>query len=401
MPRVIGHRNFRLLLAARSASLFGTAMATIAVPFAVLEIGGSATEVGLVLAAFFVPQVTLLLLGGVVADRVPRQRLMVVADSVAAVAQSASAALLLTGALTIPAFAALQAVNGAASAFFHPASSALIPQTVPAEDLPAANALLRMFINGASIAGAAVGGLLAAVSVGGALAVDAATFAFSAISCALMAGIAKRPQRTPRMLAELREGWREFAGRRWLWVIVLQFGLVNACFDGALFVLGPVQAERHLGGASAWGLVMACFSAGLLVGALVSFRIRPRRPLLVAEIGVLMLALPLLCLTEPAPLALIAAAALVAGAGSEVFGVQWSLALQRHVPDAALARVSSYDALGSFALIPLGVAAAGPLADSIGIGATLIGATAVVLVATAAALAVRDVHGLPGEPSGA
>lgn len=323
--------------------MFGTTMAMIAVPFAVLELSGSATDVGLVIAAAWVPQLLLLLFGGVVADRMPRQRVMVYADAVAAMAQLSTAALLFSGELSVPALAALQAVNGAATAFFFPASQALVPETVKPSELRAANATLRTFINAASIGGAAAGGLLAAASVAGALAVDAASFAISAACSAGIGALGIVREHGPSMLEELREGWRAFATTRWLWVVVVQFGFVNAAFNGVIFVLGPVIADRELGGAAAWGLVLACWSAGLLIGALISFRIRPRHPLLVGELAVLGFALPVAALIGPTPLLLIASAALLAGLGSEIFGVQWSIAMQQHIPAHTLARLSAYD----------------------------------------------------------
>jgi MFS family permease len=393
---VLAHRNLRLLLAARTASMLGTAAAGVAIPFAVLETGGAVSEVGVVLAAFWVPQLALLLVGGVFADRMPRQRVMVLADLAAAAAQGTAAVLLLTDTLTIPALVALQVVGGAASAFFYPASTALVPQTVPPGELRPANALLRGAVHGASVAGAGLGGVLAAVSVGGALAVDAATFAVSAGCCALIAvGAAGEAERGRTLLAELRAGWTEFARRRWVWVVVLQFSAVNACSLGALLVLGPVQADRFLGGASAWGLVMACFSAGLLIGAAISFRLRPSRPLVLAELSVLFSAIPAALLIGPAPLPVLAAGVLAAGVSVEVFEVQWTVALQQHIPPHALARVSSFDALGSFAAIPLGLAAAGPLADLLGMRSALIAAGSIIALSAVAALAVRDVRDLP------
>jgi MFS family permease len=388
-------RDFRLLLAARTVSMFGTTMATIAVPFAVLEISGSATDVGLVLGSKSVAEVLLILFGGVIADRMPRQRLMVMADTVAASAQAACAVLLLSGDLSIPVLAVLQAVGGGASAFFFPASQAVIPEVVEHHELPAANAALRSAINGAAITGGAVGGLVAAASVGGALALDAASFAASAVCCLLIAGAGVIRERGPSIVAELREGWAAFRATRWLWVVVVQFALVNLAFNGAFYVLGPVQADEHLGGASAWGVVVAAWSLGLLLGAVVSFRLRTRRAILAGEVGMLASALPVLALIGPTPTALIAATAFAAGLGCEIFGVQWSTALHRHVPPERLARLTAYDALGSFALIPAGVALAGPAADAFGMEATLLGAAVLVAGPTIAAILVRDVRDLP------
>lgn len=393
MPR---SRDFRLLLAARTISVLGSRMALVAIPFAVLELGGSATQVGLVVAAEAVPQVLLLLFGGVIADRLPRQGVMVGAEGVAAVAQGIAAVLMLSGGLTIPVLALLGAVVGGASAFLMPASMALVPQTVAPDDLRSANAGMRTTMNGASIAGAALGGVLVGTSVGAALAVDAATFAVGAVCCAAIGVLGPvAATGTSSVLAELRDGWREFRATRWLWVVVAQFGVVNAAWNGAFSVLGPVQADRHLGGASAWGLVVAGTSAGLLLGALISFRLRPRRPLVVGQLGVLAGVSLVLALIGPLPTAALVAAAMLGGVGNEIFGVQWSVAVHQHVPEASMARLSSYDMLGSFVMIPVGVAVAGPVAAAAGMTATLIGAAALIVLPTLATLLVRDVRDLP------
>lgn len=388
--------SFRLLFAGRSFSMFGNALAVVAIAFAVLEVTGSATSLGLVLAARMASELVFLLLGGVVADRLPRQRVIVGADLLAGLCQALAAALLITNTIELWQLVVLESLNGACVAFFLPASTGLIPQTVPARLLQPANALLRLSINGTQIVGAGAGGLLvAAAGPGPALAVDAVTFALSA-GCFVLLRLPESPVATAeRFLGQLVTGWREFRARRWLWVIVAQFSIVNAAVNGALFVLGPLIAQRELGGAAAWGGVLAAQSAGFLLGALLGLRFRPARPLLAASLGVL-LELPLLALLAlAAPVPLLAAAAIVAGFGVEIFGIQWDTAMQIHVPGEVLSRVSSYDALGSVVFVPLGLAVAGPVAATIGIAPAIWAATVLVGVATLAALAVAEVRDLP------
>jgi MFS family permease len=370
-------------------------MAPIAIAFAVLDAGGSASELGVVLAARMVPQLVFLLVGGVWADRLPRNLVMLVSDLVTGGAQAATAALVLTGNAEIWHLAVLQAIGATGFAFFFPASTGLVPQTVEPALLQQANAILRMALNVASIGGAAVGGLLvAAVGPGWALGIDAATFFVSAILLSSMRVAQEARLAAPNFLSELREGWREFTARTWLWVIVLAFGFLNAAETGALNVLGPVVAKEELGGASAYGAIFAAEALGLFLGAMVALRFKPSRPLFVGCAAMITLPPVLILLALGAPLPLIVLAAVVMGLGIELFGVYWDTALQQHVPEHSLSRVSSYDALGSFIFIPLGQLAAGPIAEAIGVDAALYLAAGVVTISTIAMVATPSIRNL-------
>jgi MFS family permease len=382
-------REFRLLFLARTTSFFGGAIAPVAIAFAVLDLTGSATDLGLVLAARMVPQIVFMLVGGVWADRLPRNRVMLASDLLAGSAQLTTAVLVLTGSAELWYLVALQALGGTAQAFFFPASTGLIPQTVEAPILQQANALLRMALNAAMIGGAALGGFLVAlVGPGWALSIDAATFFVSAVFLALMRVSHGERLETPNFLRELREGWHEFASRTWLWAIVLAFGFVNAAQSGSLSVLGPVVAKEELGGAGAYGALLAVEAVGFILGGMVALRLRVSRPLFLGCAAMGGLPPMLILLAIPAPLPVILASALVAGIGIEIFSVLWDTTLQQHVPPTALSRVSSYDALGSFVFIPLGQIVAGPIADQLGttetlyLAAGIIAASIVALVAT-------------------
>lgn len=370
-------------------------MAPIALAFAVLDLTGSRSDLGYVLAARAAPQIVFLLVGGIWADRLPRNRVMV-ASSVASMAtQGIVAALLLTGRAEMWQLIMIAALNGVSSAFFFPASAAIVPQTVPGQLIQQANALLRLALNSSLVVGAAVGGAIVhAAGPGWAIAVDAGTFGLAAIFAAAMRLPAVRARGTPSFVRELAEGWRAFSSRTWLWVIVLQFSLLNAAQNGAFQVLGPAQAQAHLGGAGVWGAILACQAAGLITGGIVMLRVRPDRLLLVATSAILTLALPLVALAKPAPAVVIGAAAFAMGLGIEVFSVCWDTTMQQQVPGELLSRVYSYDALGSLVLIPVGFAIAGPIADAIGSQATLYGAAALVVGATLPVFGVRDVREL-------
>jgi Transmembrane secretion effector len=388
-----GQREFRLLFLGRTTSFVGTAFANVALAFAVLELTGSKADLGYVLAARSVPQVVFLLAGGIWADRLPRHHVMVGSNLVSGLSQSAVAALLLSGHARIWQLAALAALNGTSSAFFFPASTGIVPQTVPRPLLQSANALLRLGLNTSFIGGAALGGVVVgATSPGVGIAVDAASFFLAAGSLAAMRMPATLRMEGSSFLAELREGWHEFSSRTWLWAIVAQFAIVNAVEQGAEQVLGPAIAKAHLGGATGWGLVLTAGSLGLLAGGLLVLRLRPERPLLAATLG-FFLTIPFpLTLSIPASLPVVVAAAALAGIGIEVFSVLWDTTLQQEIEQEKLSRVSSYDALGSFVLTPLGLAAAGPVAQAAGTRETMLGAAALGLGATLAVLLSRDVR---------
>jgi MFS family permease len=388
-------RHFRRLFIGRTISLFGTAFAPIALAFAVLDLTGSPSDLGLVIGASFVPQLIFVLVGGIWADRLPRHHVMVASDVVAGAAQGLIAVLVLSGEAKIWHLVVLQVVRGIATAFFFPAAQGIVPQVVAAPHLQEANALLRLSRNGTQIGGAALGGVaVAAVGSGWALAFDAATYFVGAaflIALRLPRGLTM-PGRD--FVRELAEGWNAFRSRAWLWGIVVQFGFVNACSVGVWLVLGPVVADEHLGGAAAWGLILAAQSAGLIAGGILTLRYRPERLLLVATLVVFLAVPSILLLAIPASATAIAAAAFVAGVGIELFSVFWDTALQQHVPHDQLSRVSSYDALGSIAFMPLGAALAGPAAEHFGVGQTLVGAAVVSAVATALVLLIDEVRTL-------
>ena len=398
-PGPLRSRNFRLLLACDVISASGTAVATVALPFAVLQIGGSASDVGYVAAAYLVPLIGFLLLGGVVADRLPRHQVMVAANALQALAQAASAVLLLAGQARVWELAVLAAVRGIGSGFYLPASEGLLPHTVPADQRAPANALDRIGRNSGQIGGAALGGVLVGLAgPGWGLAADAVSFA---VAGALRAGMrfpALPPAPRAGLVHELREGWRDFISRRWLWVIVAQFAFVVAILAGTQSVLGPLVADAHLGGARSWGLILAAEGIGAVLGGFVMIRFRPRRMLLVASLAVPADSVFLLALAVPLPVPVIAATAFAAGASVEVFSVNWATTMQQEIPPAMLSRLSSYDALGSFALAPVGTAVAGPLAASFGTSAVLTAGAILVVLLAAAVLLVPEVRNMQRQP---
>jgi len=389
----LGRRDFRFLFLGRTTSFIGNAFANVALAFAVLDLTGSKADLGLVLAARSLPTVIFLLAGGIWADRLPRHRVMVLSNVVSGASQGLIAVLLLSGHAQVWQLAVLGAINGLSSAFFFPAASGIVPQTVEQRLLQPANAILRLGQNASWISGAAIGGLVvAATSPGVGIAVDAATFF---VAAALLAAI-RLPEtlrmETSNFFAELKDGWREFSTRTWLWVIVLQFGFVNAVELGVQGVLGPAIAKEHLGGAASWGLILTADALGLIAGGLILLRFKPRRLLLTATLGFLLTIPFLLGLAGPLSVIALIALAALAGIGSETFGIMWDTTMQQEIPQEKLSRVYSYDALGSWVLIPLGLAVAGPLAEVFGTRDTILGAAAISLTATLAVLLIPDVR---------
>ena len=184
----------------------------------------------------------------------------------------------------------------------------------------------------------------------------------------------------------------------WLWAIVVQFSIILIGFFGGFTVLGPVVADREMSGASSWALIVGAQSLGLLVGGVILIRWRPSRTILVATFAVFLNAPPLMAMALGFPAAGVAVLAFINGIGFEVFGVFWYTALHEHVAPESLARVASYDALGSIGLTPLGMLAAGPMSDWIGLDATLWICAALIVVPTALVLLVPEVRGLRSRP---
>jgi MFS family permease len=392
-------REFSRLFGARLVSAFGSSMMFVALPFAVIELVGSENPrpVGYVIASATTAQLVFQLFGGALADRGSRQRMMVLADTLATVSQGAMALLLFTGSATVPALMALAAVKGVAFALHWPASVGLVPLVVERDQLQAANSLLSVANSTAMGLGAAVGGIIAAtVGAGWAIGADALTFA---VSAALIAGLnphAQTREAATSLLSGIREGWREFTSHRWLWAIVAQFSLLVMGFQATYAVIGPIVADRSMGGPADWGFVAAGFGVGLLCGGLLAMRLQPSRPMLVGVVCCLLLALLPYLLIAPAPVAVVAFGGFLAGVGIEVFGVFWNTALHTHVAPEAISRVSAYDVVGSMALAPIGEALAGPLVASFGAPSTLQVATLLVIVPTLLVLFVPEVRNLRG-----
>ena len=401
---VLAYRDFRLLLADRFLAPASFAFSLVGVAFAVLDVTGSTADLSYVLAAQIAPALIFALAGGVIADRIAPQRVIVAANLMIAFGEGGFGLLVLTGHPRLWQMIALETVTGSGMAVFYPASQALLPRLVPDALLQEASALSRLVMNGAQMGGAAIAGAFVAVAgPGWALALcGGGMVATVPVLLSIRAGGEGRTAGSS-MLRELRDGWSEFISRRWLWVIVAQFSVVMACWYGGFQVLGPVVAKHYLGGPAAWGAVTASDATGLVIGGLISLRFAPRRPIRFAALSGGACALSPLSLAARLPLLAVCAAALTLGVAIEIMMVQWTLALARNIPAGKLARVSSYDILGSVLAMPAGALAAGPLAGAIGLRPAEYCAAALTLAASALALLPREVRrlgaGKSAEPS--
>jgi hypothetical protein len=397
----LSQREFRLLFAARTVSALGNRLSPIALAFAVLELTGSATDLGIVIAANEGATVVFFLAGGVWADRFSRSRILFLTDLVQGAAQAGSAALLLSGTARIWQLALLAAVYGAANGIWTPALRGVVPSTVSAQHLQQANSLLSLSTNTMGIAGPALGGVLVvAGSPGAALAFDAATFLVSAILVGSMRlGVVPRTDGESFAVA-LRSGWQAFRSRQWLWASVLLFCLGNFMDAGPFYVLGPIVARVHLGGAGAWATILTAEAIGSVIGSLLALRIRPSRPLLWTNIGWAVSVIPLFLLALPAPLWLLAVTSVGSGATLSILLTLWFTVMQTKIPTESLSRVSSYDELGSFIFQPLSFALVGTIAMHLSVPTTiLLSAIGCTLVAGAgvATPSIRNLRLEPGE----
>jgi MFS family permease len=383
-------RDFRLLFTGTLITAVGDRLGGIALTFAVLDIG-SATALGIVFAVRQGVQALVVVGGGVLSDRLPRNLVLVGASVVQGTMQAATAACVLGGFGGVGTIVALQAVYGIGLGLVLPAEVGLVPQTVSANRLQQANALQGLTRNMVGVVGPAVGGaIVVAGSPGIALAVDALTF-FVCADLLRRIRIAPRDANgAPGFLDELREGWQEFTSRTWLWASVFFFGIGNLAFAGWA-VLGPAMADERLGGAGAWATILTAGGLGAVVGGVVAMRVRPRRPLVACVLFAGLISLQTVALALGAPTWAIAAAALVAGIGFAVHLTLWFTVFQQQVPERAQSRVASYDMLGSIVLVPLGMALAGPMAEAIGVTETLWIALVVMWASWAAILALPSV----------
>jgi MFS family permease len=395
--RVLGHRDFRFLWLAQSSSVIGDNIVLVALALFVISRTGSATDLGLVLAAQALPLVTFLLIGGVWADRLPRHRVMIATDVVRFTLHALLAVLIFSGAVRIWQVVVIEVLFGAAEAFFRPAAAGLLPQTVPETDIQEATALTTMSNNVAEFAGPALAtALVLGAGAGWAFAVDAVTFLLSA---AFLARVRPRPRGTPAaglsrersgVWAEVRDGLREVRSRAWVWATLASFCVALFCGLAPWYVLGPLVARQQYGHLGVYGLVETAFGFGTIVGSLVGLGWRPRFPLRAAMLAISLWPASSILYAAGVSLVVVIPTSIIAGAGIALFDVWWLTALAERIPAEKLSRVTSYDWMVSTGLLPLGYLLAGPLAASSGAVEVLIGGSVLAFIAFALGLLPRE-----------
>ncbi|MFE6995597.1 MFS transporter [Microbacterium sp. NPDC057659] len=352
----LGDRNFRWFFLARAITLITGSMSSIALAFAVLAIDNHPESLSYVLAAFTIANIVFVLFGGVVADRLPRALVIQVCYVLDILSIGTVAVLLFTGTASIPAMVALAAVNGASTAFVLPAMQGLIPRLTTPAHLQQANAMLSFVRSAVTIGGPVIAGVLVA-TVGPAWAMVVQVVGWLA-AIPILAMVKLPPPSGSgefSLFADLRTGWTEFWSRSWLWTIVLAFMIMNAIHVGAWGVVGPYIAKNDDRlGISGWGWVVSAEGLGVLLMTLILMRFPLRRPLRLGMVGMAVFAIPLTVLGVHPVVVLLAIAAFLAGAGGEIFSTGWSVAMMENIPGDKLSRVSSYDMLGSFVVMPVG-----------------------------------------------
>ncbi|MEU8891928.1 MFS transporter [Streptomyces sp. NPDC048442] len=392
--------GFTPYLASRVLTMFGATMAPVALAFAVLGAGKSASFLGLVLAAQTAPQLLFILVGGALGDRASRKLILVCTNLVMALSQAGTAVLIVTGHVNLPLLMGLQALWGTARAFFTPANTGVVPDLVRSERIQDATALVTLSRSIASIGGpAAAGGLLLVWDAGYIVLVDTFLFLISAVLLTRLplARPVNRPDETLRQ--SLVSGWREFASRSWVWSTVASFGFYQGLILPAIFLIGPVLAATEGGmGPSGWAVVLVAQGVGAVLGGLVLMWWRPARPLLVCNLLVGLESLFLFALVGTSQMELVALLALIGSAGVTMSDTLWLSTLQREIPSEALSRVSSYEWLGSLALNPMGMALTGLLVAAVS-PVAIVAAVAVLNLAVRAAVllapGVRQIRNAP------
>jgi MFS family permease len=389
-----------LLWAGQATSAIGDGLMSIALAFAVLRVGGSATQLGLVLAAGVISRVAFYLVGGVWADRLPRQLVMLTSDLVRAAQQLTVGILLITGTARIWHLVVGAIVYGLAAAFFQPAVTGLIPATVSASRLQQANALMGLSRSTTSVAGPLLSGVLVALfGPGWVFIINGITFIVSAVSLALLRVEPVVRLARQSFLRDLALGWHELAIRPWYWLNLCAHS-IWAFAMASFYVLGPIVAARQLGGPSAWGLISACLGIGLVVGGILTLRLVPARPLVAANLALIPAVLPLLTLAIPLPALIIGLTCIIAFAGLAFLNEVWDAVMQQLIPAHVLSRVTSYDWLISSVSMPIGYTLAGPAAQSIGIPTTLVAAAIILVVPSIAVIFLPGVRRVRRTPQG-
>ncbi|MFE6738559.1 MFS transporter [Streptomyces tubercidicus] len=393
LPKRLWSRDFRLLFAARTVSIFGDQMLVpTTVTVAVLQSGYGITGVGYALAAHTAPLALLVIFGGALADRFTPVRVMVAADIARSILHGALAVAFAVGDPALWQILTVLALSGTGAAAFQPGYVSVIPRT--ARDVQQANAVIRVTESLMTVAGPAVAGLLLAFSsVWVVLTIDAATFGVSAVCLlAMRLKIVRSTQRTS-FRRDLALGWQEFTSRTWLWGVIVIFMVFQMTVNGPFLTLGQSLITIEHGDGTL-GFIMSMFGLGSVLGGLIAVRLRPRYPLRSGAVAIVGTLFGLLAVSLHLPPPLIAVGYALWGMGGAFWLVMFHSSVQTKIPPDVLGRVHAYDVAGSLVMRPVGQMSAGPAALWLGAVPVLFFSSAMLLVTIALLLAVPAIRNL-------
>jgi MFS family permease len=386
VKEVLAHKYVKRLFIARFISNYGNGLGPIAIAFGVLALpNGSANLLGIALGSTAVCFLLMAPFGGVIADKYGRARMVGLTDMLAGLVLFIQVYFFAIGDVPLLVLILVNGGFGILWGVFWPAFAGVLPSVLPEEALQKGNAINSLVANAGIILGAASAGfLVSGFGAATALAIDAISFFVSGVMIFTFRHVTPRAEITENtVFDDLKHGWQVFRSFRWIVVIVVSFSFIVMCWAAAESVLGPLIALEHFNGPKSWSLVITAESAGLIVGALIALKIKPKFPMRFLMLSSFTITFYIWTMARPQSLALIAFGAFLFGITLDLWGTLWSTALQRKVPRDSLSRVSSFDAMGSMIFKPVGLAIAAPLSVLFGIDNFLLilaGITAVAIL---------------------
>lgn len=390
------HTGFTALATSRFISNVGNGISPVALAFGVLALpGATAKDLSIVMAARMFPMIALMLFGGVIGDRFKRNRIVGGADVIGSAFAAISAISLIANESSVLILALMGALFGILNALWWPAMSGVLPEVLPKEKLQHGNAVIALTTNIGYVVGALLGGILVtSFGSGWALLVDAISFFIAGIIVWNLDLPTIPRENVNTVFQDLKSGWHEFISRPWVVTVVVAFAIINLGYESLLQILGPLNYSTLENGPQFWSFNLAALTSGMLMGSVISLKVHFGRPLLFAMLIISAAAIWDFSLALSTPLWVSLICAFLAGIATDIFMVVWNTSLQSHIPEESYSRVVAYDAFGSFGLSPIGIAAAGPLAQLFGVSTMLYLTGGLTLFAALAALSVKSVRDL-------
>ena len=402
ISQVLAQPHAKKFFIARFISNYGNGMSPIALAFGILALpNGSANLLGLTLGVTSAMFILMVPFGGVIADKYGRAKMVGLTDTLAGLILFIQVLYFATGDVPLAVLLIVNGCYGLLSGIFWPAFTGIMPSIVPEAGLQKANAINSLATNAGLITGAASAGILidtfgAAITLG----IDAASFVIAGILVSTLSHLTPpMANNTNTMIKDLVDGWRVFKSFNWIVIVVVSFSFIVMCWAAAENVLGPLIALEHFNGAKSWSVVITAESAGLVVGALVAIKIKPKYPIRFLQISSFTLCFYMFSLAKPQSLLVIAICAFFFGITLDLWGTLWYTALHRMVPRDALSRVSSFDAMGALVFKPIGLAIAAPISLLIGIDNLIYILVAISVLAISLPLLSADVRNMSYEDS--